>query len=242
MIQFKDKTAIVTGSTRGIGKEIAMELESKGAKVIVTGTSSVAPEFIGNGNFLYLSVDFTDSNSTDHFLKEVSKIDDISICINNAGINKINFLEDCLDTDLDNMLSVNLEVPFKLTRIFAKNMKKNGYGRIVNISSIFGSLSREKRSIYSMTKAGIHGLTVTSSIELSKYNILVNTVSPGFTLTDLTRKNLSQADMDKLNTMIPMQRMADVKEISNVVLFLCSELNTYLTGQNIVVDGGFSNV
>jgi 3-oxoacyl-[acyl-carrier protein] reductase len=121
-------------------------------------------------------------------------------------------------------------------------MIKNGYGRIVNIASIFGVISKEKRAVYSATKFGIHGLTVGCSNDLARFNILVNTVSPGFVLTDLTRKNLSIIEMELLSNQVPIKRMAETSDISNVAVFLLSNLNQYLTGQNIIVDGGFTNV
>ena len=121
-------------------------------------------------------------------------------------------------------------------------MKVQQWGRIVNVASIFSKISKERRSVYSATKFGLHGLTVGVSNDLARYNILVNTLSPGFVLTDLTRKNLSEKEMQELAGMIPARRLAEVKDISNVALFLLSELNQYLTGQNIIVDGGFTNV
>ena len=121
-------------------------------------------------------------------------------------------------------------------------MIKNNYGRVVNIASIFSKISKEKRAVYSATKFGIHGLTVGASNDLASQNILVNTVSPGFVLTDLTRKNLTLIEMDSLTNQIPSKRLASTSDISSVVVFLLSDLNQYLTGQNIIVDGGFTNV
>jgi 3-oxoacyl-[acyl-carrier protein] reductase len=121
-------------------------------------------------------------------------------------------------------------------------MIRNGYGRIVNIASIFSIISKEKRAVYSATKFGLHGLTVGSSNDLAKYNILVNTLSPGFVMTDLTRKNLSKSERILLANQVPINRLAEVQDISNVAVFLLSNLNSYLTGQNIIVDGGFTNV
>ena len=120
-------------------------------------------------------------------------------------------------------------------------MLKNSYGRIVNIGSIFGVISKEKRSIYSTTKFGIHGITVGSSNDLAKNNIFVNTVSPGFVLTDLTKQNLSSKEMELLKKQIPAKKLADTSYISNLVLFLLSDYNKYITGQNVIADGGFTN-
>ena len=122
------------------------------------------------------------------------------------------------------------------------SLQTNHYGRIVNIASIFGSISREKRSVYTMTKYALRGLTVTSSLELAKYDVLVNAVLPGFVLTDLTKKNLTEEERVTLSEQIPCKRMATPQDISNVVIFLSSKYNTYLTGQSITVDGGYVNV
>ena len=121
-------------------------------------------------------------------------------------------------------------------------MQERKFGRIINITSIFGVISKAKRSIYTTTKFGLRGLTVTSAIELAPYNVLVNSVSPGFVLTELTKSILSEEEMKNLASQVPIGRFAEPDEISHVVLFLASPLNTYLTGQNIVVDGGFVDV
>jgi 3-oxoacyl-[acyl-carrier protein] reductase len=121
-------------------------------------------------------------------------------------------------------------------------MKERQYGRILNVASIFSKISKEKRSVYSATKFGLHGLTVGVSNDLARYGILVNTLSPGFVMTDLTKKNLSEEERKSTAEMIPCKRLADVTDISNVALFLLSCRNKYLTGQNIVVDGGFTNI
>ncbi|AXX16222.1 MULTISPECIES: SDR family NAD(P)-dependent oxidoreductase [Leptospira] len=241
-ILFKNKTIIVTGGTRGIGKQIASDFLELGGNVIVTGTSSELSENLKHPNLNYQSVDFQSKESLNDFIKYIESIEKIEVCVNNAGINRINFLENTLDRDWDDMQSVNVRAPFFITRAVSKRMKENKYGRIVNIASIFGSVSREKRSIYTMTKYAIRGLTVSASNELAKYNILINTVSPGFVITDLTKRNLSELEIKHLEEQIPMRRLAKPEEIAKVVLFLSSDYNTYITGQNIIVDGGFLNV
>jgi 3-oxoacyl-[acyl-carrier protein] reductase len=113
-------------------------------------------------------------------------------------------------------------------------------GKILNISSIFGVVSKEKRNAYSASKTGLIGLTRSSALDLAQYNILVNALCPGFTMTELTKSVLSKADMDKLRADVPLQRFAEVDEIARAGLFLCSDQNTYITGQTLVVDGGFT--
>lgn len=248
-IDFKGQTALVTGGTKGIGKQIGDDLAALGADVILTGSN---PEQIallnqeaskaGKTSYRYMAVDFLDQESTRRFLEELGRMKKIDICINNAGINRINFIDETLVEDWNDISAVNLDAPFLVTRAVSKIMKANGYGRIVNIASIFGVISKAKRSLYSMTKFGLLGLTVASSIDLAPYNVLVNAVSPGFVVTELTRRILSTAEMDKLAEQVPMGRFAVPEEISKAVLFLASSHNTYITGQNLIIDGGFVNV
>ena len=138
------------------------------------------------------------------------------------------------------MTALNLIAPIKLIRGFAGKMKENRYGRIVNIGSIWAVVSKPGRCVYSATKNGIHGVTNTMAVELAPYNILVNTVCPGFTMTEMTKKNNTPEQIEELSREIPMQRLAEPEEMAEVIYFLCSEQNTYLTGQKITVDGGFS--
>jgi len=248
-IDFIGQTALVTGATRGIGKQIADDLATLGADVILTGSNPEQVALlnrdagqVGKGSHHYMAVDFLDQKSTRKFLDEIGKMRKIDICINNAGINRINSIDETLVKDWNDINAVNLEAPFLITRVVSKIMKANNYGRIVNISSIFGVISKAKRSIYSISKFGLRGLTVSSAIDLAPYNVLVNTVSPGFVLTELTQRILSKEEMDKLAGQVPLGRFALPDEISKGVLFLVSRHNTYITGQNLIIDGGFVNV
>ena len=119
-------------------------------------------------------------------------------------------------------------------------MIKRKFGRIINISSIFGVVSKSGRSLYSTTKFGLIGLTKSSALDLAKYNILVNSVSPGVIKTKLTKSILSSKQLSKIRQDIPLKKLGDVSDVSNLVCFLCSELNNYITGQNFIVDGGYT--
>lgn len=248
-IDYNGQTALVTGATKGIGKQIADDLVALGAEVILTGSN---PEQItllnqkvkheNEGSRQYMVVNFLNQKSTHEFLDKLGKFKKIDICINNAGINRINSIDETLLDDWHDITAINLEAPFLITRTVSKIMKANKYGRIVNIASIFSVISKEKRSIYSISKFGLRGLTVASSIDLAPYNVLVNAVSPGFVRTELTQRILGAEEMDKLARQVPVGRFARPEEISKAVLFLASSQNTYITGQNIIIDGGFVNV
>lgn len=245
---FSNKTVLITGGTRGIGKKIAEDLLALGANLILTGTNPDeieklnATAKIKGHTVTYFAVDLMNADQIKAFIEKLAQFPKIDCIVNNAGINRLNFIQDAIATDWDDMLAVNLTAPFKLLNAISPKMIQNNYGRVVNIASIFSKISKEKRSVYSATKFGIHGLTVGVSNDLARYNILVNTVSPGFVLTDLTRQNLSESEMQALSEQVPVKRLAQTSDISNVVVFLLSDLNQYLTGQNIIVDGGFTNV
>ncbi len=249
-IDLSGKTALVTGGTMGIGAAIATELHNAGAGLILTGVES--QDFIdklnkkilnkGIDNIFYIHVDFTNEDSISNFFKFLDSQSKIDICVNNAGTNRNNPIDEIKIEDYNLLLDVNLKAPFLITRYLSKRMKIAHYGRIVNVASIWSIKSRPGRAAYTITKSGLVGLTKTSSIELAPYNILVNAVSPGFTLTELTMKTLPEKEFNELKSVVPAKRFAQPEEIAKAVLFLVSDLNTYITGQNIAIDGGFSNV
>ncbi len=248
-IDFSGQVALVTGGTRGLGKQIADDLFDLGANLILTGTNSKQIEELNRSlptekreRIKYIAADFMDSENIKQFTEQIMAYERIDVCVNNAGINRINYIDETLLEDWDDIITVNLKAPFMIIREVAKIMKKKNYGRIVNISSIFGVISRVKRSIYSTSKFGLRGLTLSVANELARYNILVNSVSPGFVLTELTKKILTTEEMMELTDQIPVGRLAMPNEISCAVIFLASSLNTYIAGQNIIVDGGYVNV
>lgn len=218
------RKALITGASRGIGKAIAERFIKEGYEV-VTPTRE--------------ELDLNNEDSVNKYI-ELHKNAEFDVIVNNAGINDINEITNITDEELYSMMNINLITPIKILRGFVGNMKKNGYGRIVNIGSIWAVVSKEGRCVYSATKNGMHGVTNTLAVELAPYNILVNTVCPGFTMTELTKKNNSAEQIAEINKEIPIGRMAEPFEIAEVVYFLCSESNTYLTGQKITVDGGYS--
>ncbi len=246
-IDFTNRVVIVTGATRGIGRTIAEYLYKAGATLLLTGTD---PQQIRQLNarvknkkrIRYLALDFRNEYSVRQFLNEIKKYKKIDACINNAGTNRINYIDDFPVADWDEIIKVNLTGPFLLMKEAAKIMKRRYYGRIVNISSIFGVVGKAKRAAYSAAKAGLIGLTRTAAVDLAPYNVLVNSVSPGFVLTDLTKRILNKKDISQIKSFIPMGRLGRPEDIAPIVLFLASELNTYITGQNIVADGGYVSI
>ena len=246
-IDFENKTVVVTGGTRGIGAATVEAFLESGARVYATGTDlQVLNELNESAKSKtkpveYLYLDFTLPDSVSECLGILSKLDRIDVLVNNAGVNKINPIDEIAEEDWDWINAVNLRGPFLITKMLAKKMKEQKSGRVVNISSIFGVVSKEKRATYSTTKWGLIGLTKAIALDLAPHNILVNVVSPGFVDTELTRRILGDKGIDELVGKIPQQRLANSEEISKTVLFLASEHNTYITGQNIIVDGGFTS-
>ena len=244
-IDFSNKTVIVTGGTRGIGAAIVELFQECNAEIIATGTDIKDLERLNEESSdkrtKYIHLDFTSNESVQSFYGFLSKQDRIDGLINNAGVNKIDSIDKVSEEDWDWVNNVNLRGPFILTRAIVDRMKKQGYGRIINMASVFGVVSKAKRVAYSTTKWGLVGFTKAVSLDLAPHNILVNAVSPGFVNTELTRKILGDKGIKEITSSIPQQRLAEVEEIAKTVVFLASDHNTYITGQNIIVDGGFTS-
>jgi 3-oxoacyl-[acyl-carrier protein] reductase len=218
----KNYTALVTGATRGIGAAIASRLQADGVKVL-------SPQ--------RHVLDLSSNHSIDIYLSNLTE--PVDIVVNNAGVNRLGASDEISGEDFEQMIQVNLLAPFRVIRGVMKGMKVRGYGRIVNISSIWSLVSRERRVAYSATKSGINGLTRAQALELAPYNILVNALAPGYVNTDLTQKNNTSTELEAIAQQIPLGRLAEPSEIAECVAFLCSPRNSYITGQVIVIDGGY---
>ena len=243
-IDFSNKTVIVSGGTRGIGAALVKLFFNCNAQVIATGAHLEEIEKLNaqsKDRVKYLHLDFTSNQSVKACISNIVKLEKIDVLINNAGVNKIDSIQDIVEDDWDWINHVNLRGPFQLTKAVSKIMQNQGYGRMVNIASIFGVVSKAKRAAYSTTKWGLIGFTKAVALDLAPHNILVNAVSPGFVDTELTRKILGNKEIEELIDTIPQKRLADAGEIAKTVVFLVSDHNTYITGQNIIVDGGFTS-
>lgn len=245
-INFENKVVLVTGGTRGIGKSIVEEFLKAGATVFATGTRSDKIEILNKKNtkplLTYVQLDLSNSSSLENFTKEFCQSHWIDILVNNAGINIVEEATNIPEENFDKIHRVNVKGPFLLTKTIGKRMLKNEWGRIVNVASIWSKVTRSGRLSYSSSKMGLVGMTKTLGVEWAKYNVLVNSVSPGFTLTELTKNTNTKDELMSIEKMIPQQRLANPIEIARVVLFLASEENSYIVGQNIIVDGGYTTI
>lgn len=237
-ISLKKKIAVVTGSTRGIGKAIADLLVTMGAQVIYTGTKPSTD--IKRRGKCYLRLDLADNASISEFLEKIKKFPRIDILINNAGINAIEPINDLTEENWNRIVQVNLTGAMRLMKAVSQMMiEKQTRGKILNVSSIFGVVSKAKRNAYSASKTGMIGLTRASALDLAPHNILVNALCPGFVATDLTRSILSPKELQSIAQAVPLKRLGKEEEIARVAAFLCSDLNSFMTGQTVVADGGF---
>jgi 3-oxoacyl-[acyl-carrier protein] reductase len=217
------KYVLITGASRGIGKAIADALIQANSYVVLTPDRT--------------KLDLTDHCSIDAFIKNNNNID---ILINNAGVNIVSGIQNLKESDISVMFQTNLLGPLRLIAAVVPHMIKNNYGNIVNISSIWGIISKENRVMYSATKFGLNGVTKALSKELGRYNILVNSVCPGYVNTEMTRKNVTEDEKKLILKSIPLNRFAEAVEVARLVKYLVSDDNTYITGECILIDGGFT--
>jgi len=239
-LDFKGKIAVVTGGASGIGKSCCLSLAEKGATVIAVdrnenGAKAVADEIKQKGgNAEGLSLDIVNIAQikviVDYIENKYSRID---ILINCAGITDVITIEDITETEWDRMLEIDLKGPFFVSQAVINVMKKNNFGKIVNLGSVAGEVGGiVVGANYVAAKAGIIGLTKSLAKSAAKYGINVNTVSPGFIDTEMTK------DLNQDVKMVPLGRKGTSEEVSDVILFLCSDYARYLTGVNLDVNGG----
>lgn len=232
------KLAIVTGASRGIGRAIAERLLAQGAEVV--GTSTKADGDLPKG-CRHEAVRLDDQASVASFCKTVEKLAP-HILVNNAGVANPQTVETIGDDEFRRVHEINLVAPMAICRTALPGMKRHGWGRIVNISSIWGPLSRVARGTYASAKAGLDGLSGCLAAEVASHGILVNCVAPGFTETEMIKSIFPPDKLAALAQTVPMKRLAQPVEIAKMVVWLASPENGYVTGQNVMVDGGLSRV
>jgi 3-oxoacyl-[acyl-carrier protein] reductase len=240
-IDLSGRSALVTGSTRGIGRAIAESFTEAGARVAVVGRdlgrASEAAAAIG-GEARGFAADVSDAASVLALVETVEKeLGQIDILVNNAGLTRDNILFRIKDEDWDAVLDANLRGAFVAIRAVARGMIKRRWGRIINIASVVGITGNKGQANYAASKAGLIGLTKSVAKELGSRNVLVNAVAPGFIETDMTAGMTPEA-RSALSGQIPLERLGTARDVAGVVTFLASEHAAYITGQTLVVDGG----
>jgi len=243
-MQFKDNVVIVTGSSRGIGKAIALAFATEGAAVVVSGRNKenlkdVVTEISENGGQVFaVEADVAKVDDAKNLIeKTIEEFGQIDVLVNNAGITRDNLLLRLSEDDWDAVLETNLKGAFNCIKASTKPMMKKRSGVIINITSVVGQTGNAGQVNYSASKAGLIGLTKSVAKELSARNIRVNAVAPGFIETDMTSELPEKAKEELINS-IPLARLGNVENVADLVLFLSSPKAEYITGQIINVDGG----
>ena len=226
------KKVIVTGGNRGIGKGIVLSLLDQGYLVLATSRDSKKFD-MSHQNLEVANLDVCDQASIDDFQQIVNDFDP-DILINNAGITKDNLFLKMTEDDWAEVIDTNLNSVFRMTKLVVRGMLKKKWGRIINISSISGSMGNPGQTNYSASKAGVEAFSRSLAKELGSRNITVNSVAPGFIQTDMTQGLIDE----EITKKIPLQRVGSVEDVASLINFLVSEESNYITGQTLVVDGG----
>lgn len=223
-IDLTGKTAFVTGGSRGIGQTIVKTLSAAGATVCAPTRAEL---------------NLADNRSIEAYLQANPDLA-VDIFVHCAGVNELAGIGEIGRDLLQRVYDVNLFAPVALLKAFHAHMKQRQWGRVLFISSLYGIVSKERRIAYSSSKNALTGLCKSLAIELGGDNVLVNCVAPGYVMTDMTRRNLSEKEIAEIKENIPTHRLQTTEDIAHTVAFLCSDLNGSITGQLIAVDGGFT--
>lgn len=244
-MRLKDKTALITGGARGIGKEIAIKFAKEGADIIIWDVldegekTAEVIKGIGRKSVFY-KVDITNFTNVQeqakNVIKEFGKID---ILVNNAGITRDNLIIRMEESEWESVISVNLKGTFNCSKVFVREMMKARKGRIINISSVIGIFGNAGQSNYAASKAGIIGFTKSIAKEVGSRNITVNAIAPGFIQTPMTDALPEDIKKNYLS-LIPLKRFGITEDVANLALFLASDEAGYITGEVIRVDGGLA--
>lgn len=222
-LSFQGKRVFLTGGSRGIGQTIKNHFLKLGAEVEAPGRECL---------------DLASRESIQRYFEQRQDVD-VDIFLHCAGENILGGINEITDEALDRCFQVNYFSAVELLRMITPRMAEKGNGKIVFISSLYAIVSKERRIAYSSSKNALNGLVKTLALELAKSKVMINAVAPGYVMTDMTRKNLTAAELESITANIPLGRLQEESDISNIVIFLCSEYNQNITGQLIAVDGGF---
>lgn len=240
----KEKVAVITGASRGIGRSIALALAAQGATIVAVDMDQASTEAVvaelqaAGGKALAVVGNVTVSADVERMIDAATEaFGRVDILVNNAGITRDGLLMRMKDEDWDAVLSVNLKGAFLCTRAAFKVMSKQRYGRIINIASVVGQMGNAGQANYCASKAGLIGLTKSNAREMAKRSITVNAVAPGFIATAMTDA-LSDKVRAELTAQIPLERLGSADDIANAVVFLASEASGYITGHVLSVNGG----
>lgn len=242
------RTALVTGGSKGLGKAMARGLAAAGADVMISSRNeseliAALGEILaetGRRGFTRVA-DMTNRDDVKRLADDaVAKLGQVDILVNNAGTNRPEAIDAVTDEAWDNLLELNLTSVMALTRALVPGMKARNWGRVIHISSMMGLIAKERRNAYCATKAALLGMCRASALDLGPYGVTVNCIAPGPFLTDLPLSLLSQAERDEWSAVTAVGRWGDPEELVGPLLLLASDAGSYITGQTLVVDGGFT--
>ena len=245
-INLKGKTALITGATKGLGRGTAQAIAEAGGDIIAIGRNQNELNSLGKiikklrVKYISYNCDVNNFNSMKKFISNLKRLD---ILVNNAGTNIPEAFLNVKKLSLETLLNVNTKAAFNIAQLCANQIikLKKKQGSIINISSIFGLVAGQKRTVYSMTKFGIEGLTKGMSLDLAKYNIRVNSVCPNIVLTPRTKKYFADKKYNKyIKENTPIKKVVTVSDVATAVTFLASDAASMITGSSIIIDGGWT--
>jgi 2-dehydro-3-deoxy-D-gluconate 5-dehydrogenase len=247
IFHLKNKTAIVTGGNRGLGRTIALALAKQGANVAVVGrdrfrNAQVVNEINQLGSKgINFSTDLTNIDSIqDMVSKVIEEFGTVDILVNNAGTSQTKFALEVTEEEWDRVMNLNVKSLFFCSQVAAKTMKSQGYGKIINIASVVGAVGDVGISAYTASKGAVINLTRSLSLEWARYGITVNAIGPAYIETEMNHEELSNENVrNKIISKTPLKRLGNPEELEGAVMLLASDASSFITGQTIYVDGGW---